>query len=229
MQSYALFPYGEFDKLFGDTTLDLDQLIRIIDWDNPNLKEIIQSNLLQMKTSFNDSTSFAETSKKDIIIKFDSETLFDAIEEIARDMILHESFESEILGRVSKVYDIYSQNDIISRFNLDSTIMFGNLVDWKTSFQDTLFTRLNEYESLFNRTFKEESNFLIHFTISNNSIQHITFNGDLKYKSCDASEWLEWTYSRLPYSPIESPKELKTQNMSPYYTIFKSHFDYDQK
>lgn len=229
MNHYAELPLYAFNLFFDDVDLNLEELIEIIDWEDEAFQTIVRSNLLQMKTSFNSYTKFSKSSKNNVIVTFDIDALFEILEAVVADMMLHESFESEILSRVSKIYDLYGQNDIIKVFNLDSTIMFGNLVDWTTNFEATFYKRLAEYKTMITDTYSADSTFTIHFTLSKNQIEHITFNSELNYNNCDASEWIEWTYARLPIDTIESPVNYTTQNIEPYIDIIKTHFELNKK
>lgn len=200
--------FEDFHLLFnGDPNFDMEfeKFINIMDLDDPKLKSIFSSNLISFKTHFRDCITYKNSNKNEIIISFTLNHFFDKINFVVDDLLRHKYFEDSIMSRVPKLYSIYGDNSVIEYLNLDSTIMFSNLVKWNNNFEAAIYKRLSEYEQRIYNTFKQNSEVRITFTYDDSEIISSDINLLLYHKSRDATENINIIFEKVKVSDIDTP------------------------
>lgn len=206
MDDYYVLSYFALEEALG-YDLNIESFINVVTLDNDVLLDIITSNKLDIKTAINPYISFSDSSNDHIDVFLDLKTTFELTREIGHVLSSDTQFTANLLSRLKMMYDTYQNSTLLSAFNLKSETLFSNLVYWKTDFPLSLEKRTVEIEKSLIQHFNPNSSLVVQFTLVENIINEMTIQSELKYNSCDASEWIECHITKTSYTVLKHPSE----------------------
>ena len=129
--------------------------------------------------------------------------------------------------RYSRLYDEFGQHPILNNYNLNSRILFNEMVALDNDFYGTLLSKLDSLNQKLS-PFKSDSRFDIIFTFKHQTIEQLTITGLFNYKNFDASEILTLTIEPTTYELNTLPSG-EMSSLKPFvkkiYDTLKTEFN----
>ncbi|MBI9015241.1 MAG: hypothetical protein JEZ08_23610 [Clostridiales bacterium] len=221
--SYKIIDYDDFSTINTSKSLSLTQVFELLNLSDPELHDLMYINLFDIKNIFEDNI---EIDNHQIAFSITLEECFKKLNEVLILLSQQEEFKNQIITRYSRLYDEFGQHPILKNYNLNSRILFNEMVALDNDFYGTLYSKL-DFMKQKSSPFKGTSTLDILFTFKDQSINKLTITGLFNYKNFDANEILTLTIEPTEYQSTTLPSG-EMSSFKPYvkkiYDTLKTEF-----
>jgi len=223
-KSYRILNYDEFTTINTSDSLSLTDFFELLNLGDPELLELMYSNLFDIKKIFKDNIKI---DNNQITFSITLEECFEKLDEVLILLSQQDEFKNQMRIRYSRLYDEFGQHPILENYHLNSRILFNEMVALDNDFYGTLFSKLDSINQKLS-PFKSDSTFEIIFTFEHQTIEQLTIKGLFNYKNFDASEILSLTIEPTTYELNTLPSG-EMSSLKPYvkkiYDTLKTEFN----
>lgn len=223
-KSYKIIDYNDFITVNTSNSLSLTQVFELLNLQDPELLDLMYNNLFDIKNIFKDNI---EINNHQITFSITIEECFEKLDEVLILLCQQDEFKNQLKTRYSMLYDEFGQHPILENYNLNSRILFNEMVALDNDFYGTLYNKLNFMKQKLS-PFKGNSKLDITFTFNHQSIEQLAITGLFNYKNFDANEILTLTIEPTEYQSTTLPSG-EMSSLKPYvkkiYDTLKTEFN----
>lgn len=199
--NFQTIDYDDLCVINQNKTLSLTHLIKLLDFNDPELLDIFYRNLFKIKTIFKENI---EVNNNEVAFTITLDEAFDKADSIILLLSEEEAFSKQITSRYSKLYNEFGQHAIWDETTITSMILFNEMVALNNDF----YTTINDHLIFFKKQldhFKGDSLITISFTFNKFTIETISMIGQFDYKKFDANENISLSIIPVEYKNIPLP------------------------